>query len=67
MLDQLGLAEEVIGVTSRIDALYCETKKGIPILDLSYWELGEGMFGLGTHRSSLLRILSREAEHVGVT
>lgn len=57
VLKELGLAERVLGVTQKIGGLYCETASGRVLLDLKYEELEEGLFGLGTHRSSLLSIL----------
>ncbi|MGJ8698131.1 MAG: FAD-dependent oxidoreductase [Verrucomicrobiaceae bacterium] len=65
VLRELGLEEEVLGVTQRIDGLYCRTKGGKVLLDLSYAELQEGIFGLGTHRSSLLGILLRALGEAG--
>ena len=57
VLESLGLAEEVKAVTQRIEGLYCETSREKVLLDLNYGELEEGLFGLGTHRASLLKIL----------
>lgn len=57
VLRDLGLADEVLELTQRINGLYCEGRGGKVLLDLNYGELEEGLFGLGTHRSSLLRIL----------
>jgi 2-polyprenyl-6-methoxyphenol hydroxylase-like FAD-dependent oxidoreductase len=57
VLRELGLADEVLAVTQKIRGLYCETGSGKVLLDLNYRELEEGLFGLGTHRSSLLSVL----------
>ena len=57
VLKELGLAEKVLGVTQKIGGLYCETASGRVLLDLKYKELGTDLFGLGTHRSSLLSVL----------
>jgi len=57
VLRELGLEDEVLEVTQRINGLYCEVSGGRVLLDLKYGELEEGLFGLGTHRSSLLRVL----------
>jgi 2-polyprenyl-6-methoxyphenol hydroxylase-like FAD-dependent oxidoreductase len=67
VLRELNLHEEVLKVAERINGLYCETKKGGILLDLKYAELEEGMFGLGTHRASFLRILLRGMEQAGAS
>ena len=65
VLKELGLDEAVLSVTQRIDGLYCETKKDKVLLDLKYHELEQGLFGLGTHRPSLLRILLEAFREAG--
>ncbi len=65
VLRELGLEDEVLAVTQKITGLYCRTRKGKVLLDLDYTELEEGLFGLGTHRTSLLRILLRALNSAG--
>lgn len=65
VLEELGLADEVLAMTQRIDGLYCRAAGGKVLLDLEYAELKEGLFGLGTHRSSLLRILLKALAEAG--
>ncbi len=65
VLRELGLEEEVLAVTQRIDGLYCEAGSGKVLLDLNYGELEEGLFGLGTHRLSLLGILLKALRSAG--
>lgn len=65
VLRELGLEEEVLAVTQKITGLYCETGGRNVLLDLNYAELGDGLFGLGTHRSSLLGILLRALREAG--
>jgi 2-polyprenyl-6-methoxyphenol hydroxylase-like FAD-dependent oxidoreductase len=65
VLRELGLEDEVLAVTQRIEGLYCEGSGGKVLLDLNYGELEEGLFGLGTHRSSLLAILLKALRAAG--
>ena len=65
VLGELGLEDEVLAVTRKIDGLYCETGRGGVLLDLEYAELEKGLFGLGTHRPSLLKILLKEYDESG--
>lgn len=65
VLRELGLAEEVLASTRRIEGLFCETTSGKVLLDLKYRELGANFFGLGTHRSSLLRTLLKDCDAAG--
>lgn len=65
VLRELGLEDEVLAVTQRIDGLYCETERRNVLLDLEYGELEKGLFGLGTHRSSLLGILLKALREAG--
>ncbi|YCM46280.1 NAD(P)/FAD-dependent oxidoreductase [Verrucomicrobiaceae bacterium 227] len=65
VLEDLGLADEVLAITQQIDGLYCRSSGGQVLLDLEYAELKEGLFGLGTHRSSLLKILLKALAEAG--
>lgn len=65
VLRDLNLHEEVLEAAEKIHGLYCETKTGGVLLDLKYAELEEGLFGLGTHRATFLRILLHGMEDAG--
>lgn len=65
VLKELGVEDEVLAVTQKIGGLYCETQRGKVLLDLEYGELKSYLFGLGTHRSSLLTILLKVFREAG--
>ena len=65
VLRDLGLEDEVLAVTQQINGLYCEADGGKVLLDLNYAELEKGLFGLGTHRSSLLSLLLKAFRSAG--
>jgi len=73
VLDRLGLSQELLPRTTPITKLYCRTRTGRTLLDLSYQELGPHLQGAGTHRATLLDVLLTAAEqasaviHWGVT
>jgi 2-polyprenyl-6-methoxyphenol hydroxylase-like FAD-dependent oxidoreductase len=52
-LAQLGLDAAALGYGQPIHTIYGKTRAGRPNLDLSYRELGTGVFGLGIHRGAL--------------
>lgn len=66
VLRELGVEKDVLAITEKIDGLYCRTRSGRVLLDLSYADLDDGLFGLGTHRSSLLRVLLSKLANEGV-
>jgi 2-polyprenyl-6-methoxyphenol hydroxylase-like FAD-dependent oxidoreductase len=57
VLERLGLAGRIIDRGSRVARLVCETPAGLPILDLHYAMLAEGLFGVGLHRGVLFETL----------
>lgn len=57
VLERLGLAGRIIDRGSRVARLVCETPEGLPILDLRYAMLAEGLFGVGLHRGVLFETL----------
>src|ERR1019366_919087 len=57
VLERLGLAKRVIDRGSRVARLVCETPEGVPVLDLHYAMLAEGLFGVGLHRGVLFETL----------
>ncbi len=62
VLDQLGLAEEVVRRGARIDALQGIEEHGRCVLDAPYAALGlQGAFGIGIHRASLFDALHAAA------
>lgn len=62
VLDQLGLAPEIVRRGMRIDALLGIEEHGRTVLDAPYSKLGvEGAFGIGIHRASLFDVLYEAA------
>jgi 2-polyprenyl-6-methoxyphenol hydroxylase-like FAD-dependent oxidoreductase len=57
VLCRLGLYMHAVARGARIDRLLCESKKKKEIVDLSYRDVGEGLFGLGLHRGVLFEAL----------
>jgi 2-polyprenyl-6-methoxyphenol hydroxylase-like FAD-dependent oxidoreductase len=53
VLKRLGLLEPVVAHGARIERLYGETDGGRPVLDLTYGQYREELFGLGLHRGAL--------------
>lgn len=66
VLRQLGLHEALLPQVARVSKLYCRTRSGRVLLHLPYAELGEDLFGAGTHRATLLDLLLTAAEQAGV-
>jgi len=67
VLKRLGISEEVLGDTQRVDRLYCRNGAGKVLLNLHYEEAGGSSFyGAGTHRASFLDCLIRRALALGV-
>ena len=63
VLNELGLAAEVVGCGARIDALRGIEEHGACVLDAPYSALGlPNAFGLGIHRASLFAVLHEAAE-----
>ncbi len=68
VLDALGLKEQVVSRGERIDALVAETPAGRRVLDLTYRDLQEGLFGVGLHRGVLFDALFQAArKQSGIT
>ena len=65
VLDQLGLLGKLLPEVARISKLHCRTKSGRVLLDLPYAELGDDLFGAGTHRATFLDLLLDAAEKAG--
>jgi 2-polyprenyl-6-methoxyphenol hydroxylase-like FAD-dependent oxidoreductase len=65
-LARLGLDRAAVGYGQVIMSIYGETVRGIPILDLSYRELGCNLFGLGVHRGTLFSLLYADVVRLGV-
>ncbi len=66
VLNRLGLKQDLLAKTARINKLYCRTRAGRVILNLPYEELQPGLFGAGTHRATLLDVLLDAAGSAGV-
>lgn len=65
VLRQLGLDAALLPQIAKISKLYCRTRSGRVLLHLPYAELGEGLFGAGTHRATLLDLLLDAAQQAG--
>ncbi len=66
VLDKLGCLETLLPQVARITRLYCRTKAGRALLDLTYSTLQDGLFGAGTHRPALLDTLLKACRSRGV-
>ncbi|ROT94862.1 FAD-dependent monooxygenase [Altererythrobacter sp. FM1] len=67
VLEQLGLAGEVVAHGARITRLKGINERGRIALDARYADLGiPGIFGLGIHRASLFDILYRAVNDAGI-
>jgi 2-polyprenyl-6-methoxyphenol hydroxylase-like FAD-dependent oxidoreductase len=59
VLSRLGVLTEVASVAAPLERLHCVTPRGKTIIDLNYRILGEGLFGMGTHRGAIFQALDR--------
>ncbi len=60
VLCRLGLYNHIVSRGSRIDSLVCERiagKKRKSLIELTYEDVGEGLFGVGLHRGVLFEAL----------
>ncbi len=60
VLHRLGLLDDVLEHTQRIDRLQGFTPRGRTVMDLAYADAGPGWFGMGLHRGVLLETLLGE-------
>lgn len=64
VLSRLGIHEHVVSRGARIERLTCETASRKLLVDLSYAEIAEDLFGVGLHRGvlfdALYKTLARE-------
>src|SRR5262245_18815232 len=65
-LARLGLDRAAVRYGQAIESIWGETVRGVPILDLSYRELGPSLFGLGVHRGTLFSLLNAEVLRLGI-
>lgn len=66
VLQELGLATDIVAAGSRIDRLWGQAA-GHPVLDVRYRALGaRGAFGIGIHRASLFGILYGAVRAAGI-
>jgi 2-polyprenyl-6-methoxyphenol hydroxylase-like FAD-dependent oxidoreductase len=65
VLHALGLREAIVARGSRLDGLRCETRSGRSLIELSYRNLGEHVFGLGTHRGLIFEHVFAAAKSAG--
>ena len=61
VLKRLGLLDPIVHHGARIDRLYGETDGGRPVLDLTYSQYREELFGVGLHRGALFTELHAAA------
>ncbi|QTN31905.1 FAD-dependent monooxygenase [Akkermansiaceae bacterium] len=66
VLRELGIHERVISHASVVRRLHVLEKDGRDLMELSYAEIGQGMFGAGLHRPVLMSALTGLAEREGV-
>ncbi len=66
VLARLGVLERVLSLGARINRLVGDTTSGRRVLDVTYSDLGHGLFGLGVHRGMLFQTLQSEVERSGV-
>lgn len=67
VLNELGLCSALLPHTTPITKLYCRTRTGRTLLNLSYQELGRNLQGAGTHRATLLDVLLNAAQGAGAS
>lgn len=65
VLAELGLLEELLPHTQKIERLHCLDRRERALLDLHYCHVAEGLCGAGTHRATLLNVLLNAAEAAG--
>ncbi|MEM9065671.1 MAG: NAD(P)/FAD-dependent oxidoreductase [Planctomycetota bacterium] len=60
VLRRLGVADELLGLGTKVDRLFGTTDRGRVVLDISYTDLRHDLFGLGVQRAALTAVLMRE-------
>lgn len=66
VLEELGIAKEVLAKAAKIESLNIVNPDGSTLLELKYREMGEELFGAGLHRPVLLHHLMLAMERAGV-
>lgn len=66
VLQRLGAAEEVAGLSSRVDRLLGTSHTGKRVLDLEYRDWRDGAHGWGVHRGALFTVLQRLIDQAGI-
>ena len=66
VLAELGILDEVLAHSARVERLHVLNHHGDTLLDLDYRELGGDRFGAGLHRPVLLHYLLRTMREAGV-
>lgn len=67
VLERLGLRTELLPHTAPVSRLYCRSRSGRVLLNLSYQELGRNLQGAGTHRATFLDVLLKAMPQAGAT
>ena len=65
VLKMLGLDQELILRASRVNRIYGETSRGLPVLDVAYADLRSELCGYGVQRSVLFDLLLGSAVEAG--
>lgn len=66
VLAELGLLDELLPLTERIDRVHAITETGRTLVDLRYGDLSPGLHGAGVHRGDLFGLLHGRLEAAGV-
>ena len=66
VLREIGILDDILAHAAKVDRLHVLDASGNTLLNLSYREIGEGVFGAGLHRPVLLHHLLRKMDVCGV-
>jgi 2-polyprenyl-6-methoxyphenol hydroxylase-like FAD-dependent oxidoreductase len=66
VLDQVGLAREIVGKGARVRRLFGEDRNGERVLDTRYDDLVQGAFAVGIHRAGLFDTLFAAVGAAGI-
>jgi len=65
VLKKLGIYEEVLRQSAKLDSIEALKLSGKQLIHLEYSHLRSGLYGLGVHRGRLFQILSKLAKQAG--
>ncbi|SHJ25864.1 2-polyprenyl-6-methoxyphenol hydroxylase [Rubritalea squalenifaciens DSM 18772] len=66
VLRDMGILDELLPETARVEKLFCRNTRDQVMLDLHYNDLAQSLFGAGTHRGTFLTLLEKHAITSGV-